>query len=154
LKRTAPTVVREDTEAWLDLTDEQREAQARSTGEEDHAGIGTHKEPFLWYQRIAQLASAHGVKVIAVLYPAHAAYINSVTPEAERAVRAELAALGIHDILDFRSAFRDPVYFSDPDHVSPKGAVALLQLLGTKTGRKLLADTVGSTPAIQAAERE
>jgi hypothetical protein len=153
-KPHSATGVREDPDAWLKLTDAEREADARRTGVEDHEGIGTHREPFLWYERIAALAHENGIRVVAVLYPAHPAYLESVPAPADAAVAAELAALGIHDVLDFRAAFRDPSYFADPDHVSQKGAVALLQLLGRRTGRQLLADTPAGTAAVEAGSRE
>lgn len=138
-KRGKSTVVRQDQQAWLSLTDAERDQEARRTGEEDHAGIGKHPEPFQWCERIAALAREHGIRIVAVLYPAHAGYVSSVSANDDALINAELASLGIHDVLDFRYAFEDPSYFSDPDHVSRKGAIALLQRLGARTGRQLLA---------------
>ncbi len=90
--------------------------------------------------------------IVAVLYPAHEAYVDSVSAQAHAAVKAELASLGIQ-VLDFRYAFKEPSYFSDPDHVSRKGAIALLRLLGARTGRHLLADTVPPAAARAQAAR-
>lgn len=140
-KREKSSAIHQDQDAWLSLTDAERESMARRTGEEDHTGIGAHREPFIWYGRIAALAREHGIRIVAVLYPAHEAYVDSVSAQAHAAVKAELASLGIQ-VLDFRYAFKEPSYFSDPDHVSRKGAVALLRLLGVTTGRHLLADAV------------
>ncbi|HKT73124.1 MAG TPA: hypothetical protein VJQ47_09555 [Steroidobacteraceae bacterium] len=143
LKGETPALVRgEEAVPWETLTDAEREAQAVSTGKMDHAGIGAHPEPFLWYERIAALAVAHHVHIVAVLYPAHPGYINSVPSGADARVAAELAALHITDVLDFRHAFSQPSYFSDPDHVSRKGAIALLELISTRTGHNILAATI------------
>jgi poly-D-alanine transfer protein DltD len=104
----------------------------------DHRGVGSIEEPFLWYQRITELARSHGVEVIAVVYPADPGYLKSVSVEQATLIKTRLTSLGIHKILDFRKAFSDPSYFKDPDHLSRKGAIALLQRLEDTTGMKLI----------------
>jgi hypothetical protein len=138
-KREKPQVRGEDAVVWAGLTEAEREKAARTTGVEDHAGIGAHRELFTWYERIAALAHENGIRIVAVMYPSHAAYIDAIPAEADEMVQAELAAVGIREVLDFRRSFDDPSYFSDPDHVSRKGAIALLQLMGIRTGHVLLA---------------
>jgi len=150
LKRTPPATVRDDEVAWQSLTDAQREAQARSTGEMDHAGIGRYREPFLWYERIAALARARGIHIVGVIYPSHEAYADSVSERQYAQLRQFLSSIGIDEIVDFRHAFSDPSYFADPDHVSRKGAVALLRLIGRQTGRQLLAADVDAPASIAA----
>ena len=149
LKREPVKQVRQDETVWLSLTDAQREEQARSTGEGDHAGIGAHREPFLWFERITRLAHDHGIQVVAVQYPSHSAYIDAIPPAADSLVNSEIAALGIHQLIDLRNAFSDPSYFADEDHVSRKGAIATLHILSDRTGRNLLASGIatGSTPS-------
>jgi len=124
---------------WAQLPAAERLKIASAAGAEDHTGIGAHPEPFQWYERIAALAQANNIHIVAVMYPSHDAYIDAIPPQAESLVRAELQRLNIHDVLDFRRAFADPAYFSDPDHVSRRGAIALLRLMSERTGRDLLA---------------
>jgi len=131
----------EDEAEWPALSDAQRAAQARSTGVGDHRGIGAHPEPFRWFQRIVALARQHGIHIVAVQYPSHAAYIQAIPPAADTLVNAELARTGITDVIDLRNVFSDPHLFKDEDHVSRRGAIRLLQILSERTGRQLLADT-------------
>jgi len=141
----------EETEgAWQHLPEAERERLARETGAGDHLGIGIHPEPFEWYGRIVALAHQHGVRVIAVRYPATAEYFESVTPEEDRLVEHALAAAGIQDVLDFRQVFTDVSYFKDPDHLSRKGVDALLQLLETRT-QQMLANGKAASPDIEPA---
>ena len=149
LKREPATQVRDDSAAWQSLTDEEREREARATGEGDHAGIGTHREPFEWFERITALARENGIHVVAIQYPSHSAYISAIPPAADALVNSELGRLGISTVIDLRNVFSDPSYFADEDHVSRKGAIALLQILSERTGRNLLANGVSpaGTPA-------
>jgi hypothetical protein len=137
----------EDPASWGRLPESERTAIARSTGEMDHAGIGEHREPFVWLERIAALARAHHVRVIAILYPAHPSYLESISPQAAATVHAELAALGIRQVLDFRGTITDPHLFEDPDHLNRAGAIALLRLIDARTGQQLLARGLPSGPA-------
>jgi hypothetical protein len=135
---------------WQRLPEAERERLARETGAGDHLGIGIHSEPFEWYARIVALAHQHGVRVIAVRYPATAEYFESVTPEEDRLVEHALAAAGVEEVLDFRHVFSDASYFKDPDHLSRKGIAALLQLLENRTRQRLTngqAASSGSKPA-------
>lgn len=129
----------EDLTGWERLSDEERTAIAVATGEEDHAGIGTHPEPILWYRRIVDLARAHGIRVIAILYPAHPGYLQSISPAAEAFVQSELEAAGIRDVLDFRRTFTGAGLFIDPDHLNRRGAIELLRLIDERTGERVLA---------------
>jgi hypothetical protein len=123
-----------DEVAWSNLTEEERARRARQDGIADHLGIGDYAAPFLWYERIVTLAREHDIRVVTIEYPVHAAYAAAASASAEQRVRAELRRLGV-PLLDFHAAFTDPSYFSDPDHVSRKGAIALLQQLSERTGR-------------------
>jgi hypothetical protein len=146
LKREPATEVRDDAQAWLALSDAEREKQAAATGIGDHRGIGTHQEPFLWFERISALARSRGVHIIAIQYPSHPAYIRGITAQSDALVNAELARLGITDVIDLRNAFSDPSLFKDEDHVSRKGAITLLRLLSKRTGRQLLGGAAAADP--------
>ena len=56
---------------WFDLSETERAARARRTGDGDHNQVGRLEEPFLWIGRIVALARAHDATVIGVRYPAH-----------------------------------------------------------------------------------
>jgi hypothetical protein len=140
LKQAPPDESQEDEAGWQRLTQSDRERIARETGDMDHRGIGVHPEPFAWYARIISLARQHGVRVVAVRYPATAEYFESVTPDETAAVDRALAAGDVQEVLDFRYVFTDVTYFKDPDHLSKKGIMALLQRLENRTGRKLRGD--------------
>jgi hypothetical protein len=142
----------EETEgAWQRLPEAERERVARETGAGDHLGIGLHTEPFEWYARIVALAREHGVRVIAVRYPATAEYFESVTPAEDELVERALAAAGVTEVLDFRHAFSDASYFKDPDHLSRKGVAALLQLLEDRTQQRLTQRKAASADGAPAA---
>jgi hypothetical protein len=153
-KRIATTAKREafhagqeeDSTSWMRLSETERTAIARSTGEMDHEGIGSHPEPFQWLQRIADLARAHHVRVVAILYPAHASYLESISAEAAATVHRELAAAGIRQVLDFRGAITDPRFFSDPDHLNREGAIVLLRLIDAQIGQQLLTERLRRGP--------
>ena len=142
LKHVPVRVEDEDAGSWLALSETEREQQARATGIGDHRGIGDHPEPFQWFGRIAALAHEHGIRIIAVQYPSHPAYIQAISPQADALVNAELARAGVTDIIDLRNVFADPSLFKDEDHVSRKGAIALLHILSQRTRQPLLAKGV------------
>jgi hypothetical protein len=142
--RRAPQ--QEDQVSWVRLSESERTAIARSTGEEDHEGIGSHREPFEWLERIADLARAHHVRVVAILYPAHASYLQSISAEAAATVHDELTAAGIQQVLDFRGAITDPRFFSDPDHLNREGAIVLLRLIDARIGQQLLTEGLRRGP--------
>jgi hypothetical protein len=137
VKRTRSDTSDEEETRWQRLPQAERARLAREGGEMDHAGIASHPEPFEWYARIVALARAHGLRVIAIRYPATAEYLESVTPAQAAAVDRALAAAGVTEVLDFRYAFSDVSYFKDPDHLSNRGIDALLRLIETRTRRKL-----------------
>ena len=141
----------ESEDAWQRLPQAERERIARETGEGDHREIGIHPEPFEWYARIVALARKHGIRVIAVRYPATAEYFATVTPAQNALVDRALAAAGVQEVLDFRHIFVDASYFKDPDHLSRKGVAALLQLLENQAHRKLTSESfappVGAAPS-------
>jgi hypothetical protein len=136
----------EDPASWGKLAESERIAIARSTGEMDHVGIGEHLEPFVWLARIAALAEAHHVRVIAIQYPAHPSYLESISEQAAATVRAEFASVGIREVLDFRGVITDPRFFVDPDHLDREGAIALLRLIDARTGQQLLARGIQPAP--------
>src|ERR1700733_7272013 len=137
VKHTRADTSDEDEAHWQHLPQAEREREAREVGAMDHAGIGLHPEPFEWYARIVSLAHAHGLRVIAVRYPATAEYLESVAPAQTNAVDRAVAAAGVTEIFDFRFAFTDASYFKDPDHLSKKGIDELLRLIETRDHRKL-----------------
>lgn len=142
LKHAPAREVKDDAEGWLALSEDERQQQARATGIGDHRGIGDHPEPFQWFERIAALAHEHGIRIIAVQYPSHPGYIQAISAQADALVNAELARAGITDIIDLRNVFADPTLFKDEDHVSRKGAIALLHILSQRSGQRLLAERV------------
>ena len=125
---------------WAELSEEERAARALSTGESDHQGIMTHREPIEWYERIVELAQQRGIRVVAVRYPAHPLYFAEVTDEQVATLDNELARMGVTDIFDFRRSLANPQDFNDPDHVSASGARKLLELLQERLNLELLAD--------------
>lgn len=123
---------------WSDLEESTREEIAESVGRMDHRGVGEWEEPFEWYERIVELARQHGVRIVAVRYPAEPAYFLGLSEEGAAKVDKEFERLGISSILDFRRSLTSPEQFKDSDHVSAEGARDLLMLMESRLGIELL----------------
>lgn len=124
--------------SWSRLSDEERMKEAVETGRGDHEGIGAAAQPFVWYQRILDLARARHVRVIGVRFPVHPGY-SSQAPAAKVAeIDSFLLSRGVSQVIDLRDALTDPRDFEDEDHVNEIGAVPLVQLLQQKLQRPLL----------------
>jgi hypothetical protein len=124
--------------SWSRLSDEERMKAALETGRGDHDGIGAVEQPFVWYQRILDLARARHVRVIGVRFPVHPGY-SAQAPAAKVAeIDSFLLSHGVSQIIDLRDALTDPKDFEDEDHVNEIGAVPLVQLLQQKLQRLLL----------------
>jgi hypothetical protein len=128
-----------DPQAWSHLSDEQRAAEARETGIGDHAGIGTSTRPFMWYERILDLARSRHLRVIGVRFPVHPQYEAAAPPEQVAAIDRFLLSYGVSEIIDLQDALTDPKDFEDEDHVNQVGVVPLVALLEKRLGRPLLA---------------
>lgn len=115
--------------AWSALSDAQRIAQARATGRMDHLEIGQHREPFVWYLRILDLAREHHVRVIGIRTPVHREYVAFTPPAQVTAIDRFLRRNGVAEILDLSAFLTDPADFDDPDHLSERGAQRLLSEL-------------------------
>ena len=125
--------------AWSRLTDEQRMAEAVDTGRGDHAGVGEVETPFVWYQRILDIAREHHVRVIGVRFPVNAGYSSQAPADKVAAIDSFLLSHGVAQIVDLRNALTDPRDFEDEDHVNETGAVLVVRMLQERLHRKLLA---------------
>lgn len=126
-------------DSWARLTAAERSAAARSTGAEDHAGIGESQVPFYWYDRILALAREHHVKVIGMRFPVHPDYAAQAPPAQVAAIDHFLLSKGVAQIIDLRDALTDPHDFQDEDHVNDAGVVPLLPIVERRLGRPLMA---------------
>jgi hypothetical protein len=124
---------------WSRLTDEQRMKAAVETGIGDHEGIGTVKQPYMWYLRILELAKARHVKVIGVRFPVHPGYSSQAPAADVAAIDAFLLGHGVAEIIDLSNALTDPKDFEDEDHVNEIGVVPLIPILEARLHRPLLA---------------
>jgi hypothetical protein len=137
----------DDPAAWSRLSDEERNAEAHDTGVGDHAGIATSTRPFMWYQRILDLARSHHVRVVGLRFPVHHEYSAQAPPSQVAAIDAFLRSHGVTQIIDMRGALTDPRDFEDEDHVNQVGVVPLVTMLEQRLGRPLLArDVVAGSP--------
>jgi hypothetical protein len=123
--------------AWSRLTNEQRMASAVDTGRGDHAGIGDVQTPFVWYQRILDLARERHVRVIGVRFPVNAGYSSQAPAEKVAAIDSFLLSHGVSQIIDLRNALTDPRDFEDEDHVNATGAVLVVKMLEQKLQRQI-----------------
>jgi hypothetical protein len=123
--------------AWSRLTDEQRLASAVETGRGDHAGVGDVQTPFVWYQRILDIAREHHVRVIGVRFPVNAGYSAQVSADKVAAIDSFLLRHGVSQIVDLRDALTDPRDFEDEDHVNETGAALAVKMLEQKLERRI-----------------
>jgi lysophospholipase L1-like esterase len=112
-------------------------ASAVDTGRGDHAGIGDVRTPFIWYQRILDLAREHHVRVIGVRFPVNAGYSSQAPADKVAAIDSFLASHGVAQIIDLRDALTDPRDFEDEDHVNETGAVLVVKMLEQKLHRRI-----------------
>jgi hypothetical protein len=115
--------------AWSRLTDAERMERGVQTGREDHAGVGDVQPPFIWYQRILEVARAHHVRVIGVRFPVTAGYSSQAPADKVAAIDAFMLSHGVAQIVDLRNALQDPRDFDDEDHLNDIGAVLAVKLL-------------------------
>jgi hypothetical protein len=123
--------------AWSRLTDEQRLESAVETGKGDHAGVGDSQVPFVWYQRILDVAREHNVKVVGVRFPVHPGYAAQVSPEKVAELNAWLTSHGVTQIIDLRDALTDPRDFEDEDHLNDAGAAKIVKILEQRLQRRI-----------------
>jgi hypothetical protein len=123
--------------AWSRLTEEQRLASAVETGRGDHAGVGDVQTPFVWYQRILDLAREHHVRVIGVRFPVNAGYSAQVSADQVAAIDSFLMSHGVAQIIDLRDALTDPRDFEDEDHVNETGAALVVKMLEQRLQRRI-----------------
>ncbi len=85
------------------------------------------------WHRILALCRANGIRVIGVRYPLSPELQAAVARRYDsRPVRALLQAAPPDTLLDYATVFaRQPHFFQDPDHLSPRGATALRRRLLT-----------------------
>jgi hypothetical protein len=138
LSHSAPRARAEgDPLAWSRLTDEQRMASAVDTGRGDHEGVGEIEQPFIWYQRILNVARARHVRVIGVRFPVHPGYSSQISARKVAMIDAFLRRNGVTEIIDLRNALTDPRDFEDPDHVNEIGAPLVVRMLEERLGTPL-----------------
>ena len=123
--------------AWSRLTDEQRLANATETGQGDHAGVGDSPLPFIWYQRILDVAREHHVKVIGVRFPVHPGYSAQISPDQMAQLNVWLTSHGVTQIIDLRNELTDPRDFEDEDHLNDSGAVKIVKVLEQRLHRRI-----------------
>jgi hypothetical protein len=123
--------------AWSRLTDEQRLESAVETGKGDHAGIADSQVPFMWYQRILDVAREHNVKVIGVRFPVNAGYSAQVSPDKVAELNGWLTSHGVTQIIDLRDALTDPRDFEDEDHLNDAGAAKIVKILEERLQRRI-----------------
>ncbi len=129
-RRGAADAGESDAVPWEKKTEEQRAAEARSTGIGDHAGVGDSPMPYYWWRRILALAKEHHVKVIGARFPVHREYAAQVSPHQVAEIDAFLVSHGVEKIVDLRGALANPRDFEDEDHVNDTtGVRSLLPML-------------------------
>ena len=123
--------------AWSRLTDEQRQASAVGTGEGDHAGVGDSQVPYMWYQRILDVAREHHVKVIGVRFPVHPGYSAQISPDKVAELDSWLTSHGVTQIIYLRHELTDPRDFEDEDHLNDTGAGKIVKVLEARLQRRI-----------------
>lgn len=123
--------------AWSRLTDQQRLASAVETGRGDHAGVGDVQTPFVWYQRILDVAREHHVRVIGVRFPVNAGYSAQAPADKVATIDSFLLQHGVSQIIDLRDALTDPRDFEDEDHVNEQGGALVVKMLEQKLQRHI-----------------
>ncbi|MBS0419171.1 MAG: hypothetical protein JSR66_15785 [Proteobacteria bacterium] len=123
--------------AWSRLTDEQRLASATETGQGDHAGVGDSQVPYMWYQRILDVAREHHVKVIGVRFPVHPGYSAQISPDKVAELNTWLTSHGVSQVIDLRNELTDPRDFEDEDHLNDTGAAKIVKVLEERLHRRI-----------------
>jgi len=115
--------------AWFELTAGERTRRARGTGALDYKSLFADPRTTVLYREIVQRLRRNGVRVIGLRFPVDRDYLAEINAQDRARVEALQESLGFERIVDYKDLTQDPRDFADPDHLSRRGALLLLDRL-------------------------